>query len=69
MEPFKFVIIVCTIIALSILIPPLLAMFAWNYCVAPFFKLPEITYAAAVGVWFLIGIIASLFKGGYNAQN
>lgn len=69
MAQFKFVIIVCILIALSILIPPLLAMLAWNYCVAPFFKLPEITYAAAVGVWFLIGIIASLFKGGSNAQN
>ena len=69
MAQFKFVIIVCVIIALSILIPPLLAMLAWNYCVAPFFKLPEITYVAAVGVWFLLGIIASLFKGGYNAQN
>lgn len=69
MAQFKFVIIVCILIALSILIPPLLALLAWNYCVAPFFKLPEITYAAAVGVWFLLGIIASLFKGGSNAQN
>jgi hypothetical protein len=69
MAQFKFVIIVCVIIALSILIPPLLAMLAWNYCVAPFFKLPEITYVAAVGIWFLLGMIPFLPKGGSNAQN
>lgn len=69
MAQFKFIIIVCLIIAISILIPPLLALLAWNYCIAPFFKLPEITYIVAVGVWFLLGIIASLFKGGSNVQN
>ena len=69
MAQFKFVIIVCLIIASSILIPPLLAMLAWNYCVAPFFKLPEITYVAAVGIWFLLGMIPFLPKGGSNAQN
>ena len=69
MAQFKFVIIVCLIIASSILIPPLLAMLAWNYCVAPFFKLPEITYVAAVGIWFLLGMIPCLPNGGSNAQN
>ena len=69
MGTLKFVIIVCTIIALAILIPPLIVTVAWNFYVAPFFKLPEITYAASLGLWFILGVIASLFKGGTNAEN